>query len=266
MSRFTIGNYYPGSSLIHRLDPRLKLIISVAMMIIIFMLNSWWQLLIYAVFLFGCQALSGLPPRLLLRSMRPILWIAIFAFIINTFSIPGTELFSVGPVTVTEEGVFTGLRMVVRLVLLIVTSTLFLTLTTTPLLLADSLESLLGPLKRLKVPVHDLSMMMSIALRFVPTLSEEADKIMKAQSSRGANYDSGKLLDRLKGIISILVPLFVSAIGRAEDLALAMEARCYRGGEGRTKLHELHYSRLDAAFAAVFVLLLASLWAAGRYL
>lgn len=266
MSRFTIGNYYPGQSLIHRLDPRLKLIISVAMMIIIFLLNNWWQLLIYATFLIVCQVLAGLPGRLLVRSLKPIMWIAIFAFVINTFSVPGNPLLTLGPLTITEEGVITGLRMVVRLVLLIVTSTLFLTLTTTPLLLADSLESLLGPLKRIKVPVHELAMMMSIALRFVPTLAEEADKIMKAQSSRGANYDSGKLLDRLKGIISILVPLFVSAIGRAEDLALAMEARCYRGGEGRTKLHELRYSHLDVIFAGAFIIVLAALWTAGYYL
>ena len=232
-------------------------------MVVIFLLQSWWQILLYALFLFVCQALSGLPGKLLLRSMRPVMWIAIFAFIINLFSVPGTEVFTLGPLTLTQEGFFTGLRMVSRLVLLIVTSTLFLTLTTTPLLLADSLESLLNPLKRLKVPVHDLAMMMSIALRFVPTLATEADKIMKAQSSRGANYDSGKLLDRLKGIISILVPLFVSAIGRAEDLALAMEARCYRGGEGRTKLHELHYSRVDGYFALAFVLMLGGLLVIG---
>ena len=192
-----------------------------------------------------------------LRSIRPILWIVLFTFGVHLFMTPGTEVFHIGPLGVTWEGIARGSYISLRLVLLILLSTL-LTLTTSPLRLTDGLEALLSPLRRFRVPVHELSMMMTIALRFVPTLLEELDRIMKAQKARGADFERGNIMQRLRAVVPVLVPvlvpLFLSAFRRADELALAMEARCYRGGEGRTQMKELRMERLDYAAIAVFVL------------
>ncbi len=257
-----LGNYYPGNSFLHRLDPRLKFIFSLLYMMLLFMLNKPLAIAAYAVFLFTVIALSGIPLKLVLKSLKSVIYIALFAFIINLFAVPGTALLNIGPLSISREGLELGVRMALRLFLLILTTSLFLTLSTTPLMIADAIESLLKPLSKIGFPSHELAMMMSIALRFVPTLIEETDKIMKAQSSRGADYDTGGVFTRARGLVSVLIPLFVSAFKRADDLALAMEARCYRGAEGRTKLKELQYTKSDTlaggvflAAAAVFLLL-----------
>lgn len=256
-----LGNYYPGDSFLHRADPRLKLIFALFFMVLLFVVDSPRAMAAYGLTLAVCVAFSRIPVRLVLRSLKSVLFIALFAFLINLFAIPGTALWSWGPLSLTREGLALGLRMGLRLFFLIMTTSLLLTLSTTPLLIADAIEALLSPLGKIGFPAHELAMMMSIALRFVPTLIEETDKIMKAQSSRGADYDTGGMFSRAKGLVSILIPLFVSAFKRADDLALAMEARCYRGAEGRTKLRELRYRARDAwlalAFTAAGALMLA---------
>lgn len=249
MSSFTIGNYYPGNSLIHRLDPRVKLGFSLVLMIIVFFLNKPVPLALYGAGITSLIFLAKIDLRTVWRTVKPILFITSFAFVLNMFSVPGKTLIEIaGPLKITAEGLQTGVLMAVRLIFLIIGSSILMTLTTTSLLLADSVESLLAPLKTINVPVHDISMMISIALRFIPTLADEADKIRKAQSSRGANYDTGGFMQRIRGLVTILIPLFVSAIKRADELATAMESRCYRGGEGRTKLNQLHMKARDIIF------------------
>ncbi len=250
-----IAAYIPGQSPLHRCDPRLKFLFSLLFMVLIFFLSQPLSLLAYALFLGLLIALAKVPLLRVLRGLKPLFFIALLAFVINIFSVRGTVLLQLGPLAVTREGLALGLTMALRLAYLILTSSLLLTLTTSPLLLADGIEALFRPLARIGFPAHELAMMMSIALRFIPTLMEETDKIMKAQSSRGADYDSGRLMSRVRGMVAILIPLFVSAFKRADDLALAMEARCYRGGEGRTKLHVLHYQRLDAVLCSAFLAL-----------
>ncbi len=257
MSKMTIGNYYPGDSLIHRLDPRVKLGYSLLLMIVVFFLTKPLPLAIFAAGIITIVLIARIDFLTLWKTVKPILFITLFAFILNIFSVPGRVLYHIGPLTITAEGLTTGILMAVRLILLIIGSSVLMTLTTTSLLLADSVESLLSPLKHLNVPVHDLAMMISIALRFIPTLADEADKITKAQSSRGANYDTGGFMQRIKGLVTILIPLFVSAIKRAEELAVAMESRCYRGGEGRTKLNVLKMEAKDVIFLIIGLLLLA---------
>lgn len=256
----SLGNYYPGNSFLHRLDPRLKFVFSLVFMFLLFLLNSPVAIAGYALFLTTVIALSGIPVKLVLKSLKSVLFIALFAFVINIFAIQGETILKIGPLSVSRAGLELGIRMAVRLFFLILTTSLFLTLSTTPLMIADAIESLLKPLARFGFPSHELAMMMSIALRFVPTLIEETDKIMKAQSSRGADYDTGGVFARARGLVSVLIPLFVSAFKRADDLAVAMEARCYRGAEGRTKMKELLYQKSDAvagsAFALVATLLL----------
>ncbi len=248
---FTIGNYYPGNSYIHRLDPRIKLGFSLLLMIAVFFLTKPIPLLLYGLGIVVLVLLAKIDAVTVWKTIKPILFITIFAFILNIFSVPGEKLVTIGPLSITREGLETGILMAVRLIFLIVGSSTLMTLTTTSLLLADSVESLLSPLKVFHVPVHDISMMISIALRFIPTLADEADKIQKAQSSRGANYDTGSFMQRVKGLVTILIPLFVSAIKRAEELATAMEARCYRGGEGRTKLNQLKMKTSDIVFLVI---------------
>ena len=248
-----LGNYYPGNSFLHRLDPRLKFVFSLVFMTLLFLLKSPLAIAAYVVFLFSVIALSGIPVKMVLKSLKSVLFIALFAFVINIFAIPGESLVKLGPFSISQEGLTLGVRMALRLFLLILTTSLFLTLSTTPLMIADAIEALLKPFSKIGFPSHELAMMMSIALRFVPTLIEETDKIMKAQSSRGADYDTGGVFARAKGLVSVLIPLFVSAFKRADDLAVAMEARCYRGAEGRTKFKELHYQRSDALAAGAFV-------------
>ena len=259
----SIGRYFQGDSILHRMDPRVKIVLCMFYMVAVFMLNTIPGVLAaFLVVTFLCL-LSAIPIGSILESVRPIVFLLIFILVLNILTIrTGNAILVWGIFKITDDGVIKALLMALRLFLLIISTSVLLSLTTTPLLMADSLESLFGPLKKIHVPVHEMAMMMSIALRFVPTLVEETDKIMKAQASRGAEYDTGNLFARAKGYISVLVPLFVSAFKRAEELAIAMDARCYRGGEGRTKLHVLKMHGTDyfwlimlslVAFLLVFV-------------
>lgn len=250
--KFTLGNYYPGQSFLHRLDPRFKLLFSLLFMVELFLLNSLVAFLAYGLFLLVLAVLSGIPARKLLSSVKPVLFLLVVAFLLNLFTSKGELWWSWGPLSLGPAGLLLGLKLAVRLFYLVLTTSLMLTLVTTPLALADALEALLRPLSKWGFPSHELAMMMSIALRFIPTLAEETDKIMKAQSSRGADFDTGGLMGRMRGLVTVLIPLFVSAFQRAEDLALAMEARCYRGGEGRSKLRPLKWSRLDTGLSLLF--------------
>lgn len=235
----TLGQYFPGESPIHRLDPRAKLVAMICYIVALF-LGKWF--VSYALLLLILAAVvkvSTVKPRALVRGLKPVVFILVFTAVLNIFYTPGQALVSFWIFTITKEGLLHAFFMVVRIVMLI-TCTFLLTYTTSPLALTDGLESLLGPLKKLRVPVHELSMMMSIALRFIPTLIEETDKIMSAQRARGADFDSGNLIQRAKALIPLLVPLFISAFRRADELATAMECRCYHGGEGRTRMKQLH--------------------------
>lgn len=249
-----LGRYYPGDSLIHRLDPRLKFCLVVVLMVTILIPNRPFPLLLVALGSLVLIFLSKLPTKELVASLRPIMFIVIFAFAINLFSGKGDLIFSFSFIKIRDQALKNAILMAGRLIFLVIDTSLLISLTTTSLELSDAIESLLSPLQRLGFPAHEIAMMMSIALRFVPTLVDETDKIIKAQSSRGANYDVGGFLNKARGYTTIIVPLFVSCFRRAYDLALAMEARCYRGGEGRTKLKELHFKPLDLIFACLFCL------------
>lgn len=249
----TIGQYVPGNSPIHKLDPRTKLSTVLVYMVALFVVNTFTGYLLVGLFTAAIIALSALPLRFVLRGLRPLLVILIFTLVLNIFLTPGEVLAQAGPVAVTREGLLRGTFMALRLVFLVLGTSL-LTLTTSPISLTDGLERLLAPGKRIGIPAHELAMMMSIALRFIPTLIEETQKIMKAQAARGADFESGNVFHRARNMVPLLVPLFVSAFRRADDLALAMEARCYRGGEGRTRMKEMHMSGRDfAALAVMFV-------------
>lgn len=249
----TLGQYYPGESRIHRLDPRVKIISTFAYIISLFFVQNFWGFLVVSGFLALIVILSKVPYRFILKGLKPIFLIIIFTFTINMFMTKGTPLVSIWFLTITEEGLYNAFFMGLRLILLIIGSSL-LTLTTKPINLTDGIEMLLSPFRRIGVPAHELAMMMTIALRFIPTLLEETDKIMKAQMARGADFESGNLLRRAKSLIPLLVPLFISAFRIAQDLAMAMEARCYRGGDSRTRMHAMVLSGKDA-IASVFMVL-----------
>ncbi len=253
----TIGQYYPTNSIIHRLDPRLKLIGTLVYIISLFLFDTFYGYLAVTAFLLAVIWVSKIPLRFILRGLKAIIMLLIFMITFNLFFTPGDTLVEWKFIRITEQGLYSALFMGIRMTLLIVGSSL-MTFTTTPNQLTDGLEKLLWPLRHIKVPVHEIAMMMSIALRFIPILLEETDKIMKAQMARGADFESGGLLKRAKSLIPLLVPLFVSAFRRANDLAMAMEARCYRGGEGRTKMKPLHYHRRDAAAYSILLLYLAA--------
>lgn len=240
----TLGQYYQTESLIHRLDPRVKLISTFAYIVSLFLFQNLTLYLIAAVSLMIVIKLSKVPVKFMVRGLRPVVMILLFTVICNMIFTKGTPLFSFWKITITVEGLKLSLYMVIRFVMLIVGSSV-MTLTTTPNQLTDGLESLLNPLNKVKVPVHEIAMMMSIALRFIPILMEETDKIMKAQLARGADFESKNMVHRVKAMLPLLIPLFVSAIRRANDLAMAMEARCYRGGAGRTKMKPLIYKITD---------------------
>lgn len=248
----TLGQYYPADSVIHRLNPRTKLSATLLFMISLFCFRTIWAFLLISAFLIGVIFLSRVPFWYMIRGLKSILMIMAVAAICNLFFTPGTVLVSFWKLTITEEGAKSAVFMLLRLSYLIIGTSL-LTLTTTPNQLTDGLEKALHALTHIHVPVHEIAMMMSIALRFIPILTEETDKIMKAQMARGADFESGGLMKRAKNMIPLLVPLFVSAFRRANDLALAMEARCYRGGVGRTRMKPLHYEKRD--LAAYLVLL-----------
>lgn len=251
----TLGQYYQTESVIHRLDPRVKLVTTICFIISLFIVDNWIGYLIAILFLTLVIRLSRVPVKFMVRGMKSILFLLIVAGCFNLFLTPGEVLVSFWKLKITKEGIFLAFFMALRLILLIMGSSV-MTLTTTPNQLTDGLEKLLGPLKHLRVPVHEIAMMMSIALRFIPILMEETDKIMKAQIARGADFESGNLIKKAKSLVPLLVPLFISAFRRANDLAMAMEARCYRGGEHRTKMKPLIYRKRDwCAYGAVLVYL-----------
>ncbi len=254
----TLGQYFPGTTLAHRLDPRTKLLAVIFYIVAVFSCHSAWGYGIMALTLAVAARISKVGVRALFRGLRPVLFIIVFTAVLNLFYTPGEVIWSQWVFKITREGVYTALAMVLRITLLI-TGTFLLTYTTSPIRLTDGLESLLSPLKRLHVPVHELAMMMSIALRFIPTLIEETDKIMSAQKARGADFETGGIVRRARALIPLLVPLFVSAIRRADELATAMECRCYHGGEGRTKLHVLRFAARDYAVLAFYAALAAGI-------
>jgi energy-coupling factor transport system permease protein len=254
----TIGQYFPGDSVIHRMDPRFKIICTMLFIVTLFAGSSVWTLAIGAVFVILMLALSRIPFKLIWRSVKPILPILVFTGVLNlVFVGDDNVLWEWKFLKITMGGVQTSIFMIVRIVLLIIGSSL-LTYTTSPILLTDAIESLMNPLKKIRFPVHEMAMMMSIALRFIPTLIEETDKIMSAQKARGASLDNGNMMDRIRALIPILVPLFVSAFRRAEELATAMECRCYRGGEGRTRLRQLRAGARDYIGFAISLLFMAA--------
>lgn len=241
----TLGQYFPGDSAIHRLDPRTKLILTIAYIIGVFFVANLPGYLIPLAFLYVIVRLAGISFKYLLKGVKPLRFIILFTFLLNLFFGTGTTvLVKLGFLVVTQESLMNAIFFAMRLVFLVM-GTSVLTLTTSPVQLTDGLERLLRPLQKFNFPAHELAMMMTIALRFIPTLLEETDKIQKAQMARGADFESGNMLARAKAMIPLLVPLFVSAFRRANDLAMAMEARCYRGGDHRTRLKELKYTRLD---------------------
>ncbi len=240
----TIGYYFPGKSVVHKLEPRFKIIITGIFIAMLFSANSFTSMSVGIVFLIVSFLLSKIPLKLMLKSIKPIIPIIIFTSVLNIFFLDGVVLFKIGFLKITYEGLRTSAFMIIRIIALIMGSSL-LTYTTSPITLTDAIERLLSPLKKIKLPVHELAMMMTIALRFIPTLIEETDKIMSAQKARGADMESGSLLQRAKALTPILIPLFVSAFRRAEELAVAMECRCYQGGDGRTRLRQLHSSGGD---------------------
>lgn len=256
----TIGQYYPAQSVIHRLDPRMKIIGTLVYMISLFCFGHLIGYLAVTAFFILVLRLSRVPFAFLIRGLKPVLFLLLFTAALNLFWTPGMTLWSWGIIKITQQGLHKAVFMALRLIFLIIGSSL-LTLTTTPNQLTDALEKLLRPLNRLRVPVHEVAMTMSIALRFIPILLEETDKIMKAQMARGADFQSGNLLHRLRNLLPLLVPLFVSATRRANELACAMEARCYHGGAGRTKMKPLRYHRRDAVAYGCLILYLAVLTA-----
>jgi len=261
----TLGQYFPGNSVVHRLDPRTKLIAVMLYIVALFLCKFFVTYAIMFLVLCLCIKLSKVPVKSIVRGMKPVLFIVAITALLNLFYTPGEHvLVKVWILTITLEGVFAAFFMVVRIMMLIA-GTFLLTYTTSPILLTDGLESLMNPLKKIKVPVHELAMMMSIALRFIPTLIEETDKIMSAQRARGADFESGGLVQRAKALIPLLVPLFISSFRRADELAVAMECRCYRGGEGRTRLRQLQYQGIDRAALAFFLLLTVAVGVMGRF-
>ena len=254
----TLGQFFPGHSAIHRMDPRTKLILTIVYIVALFVAQNWISYLVMMAFLVFCIWLSKIPPKSILRGMKPLMFILVFTAVLNLFYTDGgVELVRFGSLAITSEGLKRAIFMIWR-ILMLISGTFLLTYTTSPISLTDGLESLLNPLKRIHVPVHELSMMMSIALRFIPTLIEETDKIMNAQKARGADFETGSIIQRAKALVPILVPLFISAFRRADELATAMECRCYQGGEGRTKMKLLRFSRVDLDAFSVCICLLAA--------
>jgi len=254
----TLGQYFPGKSFVHRLDPRTKLLVLVLYIAALFTAVSWLSYAVCLVFLAASIWISKIPLKSILRGMKPLVLILVFTGVLNIFFTEGTTvLVSFWHIQITLEGLVRAFFMVSR-ILMLITGTFLLTYTTSPISLTDGLESLLSPLKKIRVPVHELSMMMCIALRFIPTLIEETDKIMAAQKARGADFENGNLMQRVKALVPILVPLFISAFRRADELATAMECRCYQGGDGRTKMKLLRYNQWDFYGFGVALLLLAA--------
>ena len=266
LNDITLGQYFPGDSHVHRMDPRMKLILTIVYIVGVFVISNLPGYLLALGFLYLVVRVSGIKFDYLVKGIKPLRFILLFTFILNLFFVAGeTPIFDFGFWTLTKEALRNAVFFALRLVFLVM-GTSVLTLTTSPMHLTDGLERLLRPLQRFKFPAHELAMMMTIALRFIPTLLEETDKIQKAQMARGADFESGNLIMRAKAMIPLLVPLFVSAFRRANDLAMAMEARCYRGGDHRTRLRELKYTKLDVYGALVTAAYIVLIVVEGRLL
>ncbi len=260
----TLGQYYPSASAIHKMDPRFKIIATFGYIISLFVVVNITAYLPVLLFLGMVIAISKVPLSYVLRGLKPIFLIIFFTVSINLFFTPGDVIFRFGFIALTRQGVNQAIFLALRLILLIM-GTSMMTFTTSPIELTDGLESLLNPLKKIGFPVHEIAMMMTIALRFIPTLLEETDKIMKAQMARGTDFESGNLIARAKNLVPILVPLFISAFHRADELALAMEARCYRGGEGRVRMKELKYRRFDLIGFIVLIIYFIAIFVVSNY-
>ena len=255
----TIGQYFPGKSALHRLDPRIKIILTLAYIILIFFVGNSVGFALSILFLGACYLIAKIPLKMILKSLKPIVPILIFTGILNMLFITGDDpFFEWGIISISSEGIYMAVVTAIRVICLIAASSL-LTYTTSPIALTDAIERLLKPLKYVKFPVHELAMMMSIALRFIPTLVEETDKIMAAQKARGADLESGGLMQRAKALGPILIPLYISAFRRADELAMAMECRCYHGGEGRTRMKQLHLGSADFLACGVMAVILCAL-------
>lgn len=265
MDKLILGQYLPGESFVHKLDPRAKLIASVWFIVLIFMASTWWTYGVLIAIVFIAAALSDIPIPFYLNSLKPLAFLMFITIIFQLIFAQGeTVLFELGWINITQEGLINAIKIIIRFVLIVFMSTI-LTLTTTPLEIADGIESLLNPLKKLKVPVQEIALILSISLRFVPTLMQETEKIMNAQRARGVDFSSGNLIERMKKVVPLLIPLFISSIDRADQLAVAMTARGYRGGDSRTKLRQLIWSSKDTIVMLVFVGLTIVL-GIGRYL
>ena len=259
----TLGQYYQTESVIHKLDPRVKLVGTICYIISLFLVNNVWGYVAAALFLATMIKLSNVPFKFMVKGMRAIIFLLLITVVFNMFLTPGEVLVSFWKLTITKEGLKLAIMMAIRLSFLIIGSSV-MTLTTTPNNLTDGMENLMKPLRKIKVPVHEIAMMMSIALRFIPILLEETDKIMKAQIARGADFESGNIMKKAKALVPLLVPLFISAFRRANDLAMAMEARCYRGGDGRTKMKPLVYKKQDYLAYMVLLVYFAACIVIGR--
>ncbi|WP_251553904.1 energy-coupling factor transporter transmembrane component T family protein [Neobacillus muris] len=255
MEKMIFGRYVPADSVVHKMDPRSKLIIIFLFVCIIFLANNWMTYALIAIYTFFMLGLSKVPARFLYGGLKPVLWLVVLTFLLQLFfTKEGSVVFEWGPIKFYEEGVRMGVFISLRFFFLILMTSL-LTLTTTPIEITDGLESLLNPLKKIRFPVHEMALMMSISLRFIPTLMQETDKIMKAQTARGVEFSSGPFKERIKAVIPLLIPLFVSSFKRAEELAIAMEARGYRGGEGRTKYRQLSWGASDTVQLVILAVL-----------
>lgn len=262
----TLGQFFPGNSPLHRMDPRVKIIWTLFYIILLFFVNNYAGFLLFGIFNLLIIKISGIRPRLVFSGLRPLLYLLIFTALLNIFVSGGeTVLFKIWILRATKEGVYMAGMMALRLIFLVL-GTSMLTFTTSPIVLTDGIEYLLRPFRKIGVPAHEIAMMMTIAIRFIPTILEETDKIMKAQTARGADFESGNILRRAKAMIPLLIPLFISAFRRADELAMAMECRCYHGGEGRSRLHVLKTSRVDAKSIPIALLLVSGVLVTRIYL
>lgn len=260
MEKMIFGRYVPADSPIHRMDPRAKLILVFLFVCVVFLANNWLTYVLIGIYTFLMLGLSRIPFRFLYAGLKPVLWLVLFTLFLQLFfNRQGNLVFEYGPIKIFDEGIRQGIFISMRFFFLILMTSL-LTLTTTPIEITDGLETLLNPLKKIRFPVHEMALMMSISLRFIPTLMQETDKIMKAQIARGVEFGSGPIKDRIKAVVPLLIPLFVSSFKRAEELAIAMEARGYRGGEGRTKYRQLNWKIADTLLLAILIVLTALLF------
>lgn len=264
-----IGQYIPGNSLIHKMDPRMKIVLVILFITLLFMTNTFIGYGLVTILVLYLVFSCSVPVKFILKGLKPMFLIIVFTCIFNLFFVGGDPIFSIDVfdlfiISVTKQGIYLSLIMIIRLLYLII-GTSILTLTTSPLQLTHGLECLMKPLNKIKVPSHEIALMMTIAIRFIPTIADETDKIMKAQTARGADFESGNIVKRAKALLPLLVPLFVSAFRRAEELATAMEARCYNGSKGRTKMKELHFSRVDYIGGTIFTLFCVFVFIADRF-